>query len=360
MSGQQPPTNNIYKTSPINAPIQQPNFKNIPIVQQSNIPNQPSNVTSKMITNPYMTTNSANPILNPTGTTYNTPNINRNPSSPTLNVNQSSNTTSPGLTQQQIASTPPTSTTTTPGNSSIDSHIDSVLKKHHNLVGSNFSPVQNISSPGLGNPSTPPISTSGSSYSTPYNTTTTTTTTTTTNSSSGSIVTKNKKLEKEKREKEMRDREAMREQLEREQRERDFQSGRIVLDSNELLGKRKLSELLSQISPNEKMDEEVEEILSIVADDFIETVSSFACSLAKHRNSNTLEVKDIQCHLERAWNIKIPGFGNPEQTKSYKKPHYPDSHKLRIQTMKKAIQLNQSLTRRHIRLTEQQQQMNRE
>ena len=57
--------------------------------------------------------------------------------------------------------------------------------------------------------------------------------------------------------------------------------------------------------------------------------------LAKHRNSDTLEVKDVQLFLERNWNIHIPGFS--EDVRASKKQNVTESHKQRLQLVKKAI-----------------------
>ncbi|CAG8448197.1 4687_t:CDS:2 [Diversispora eburnea] len=93
----------------------------------------------------------------------------------------------------------------------------------------------------------------------------------------------------------------------------------------QLLSKRKIQQLVDQIDPKERLEPEVEE----VTDEFISSVSSFACLLAKHRKSDTLEVKDLQLHLERNWNIRIPGFASDE-IRSVKKAVVSSSHQQKL------------------------------
>jgi hypothetical protein len=71
-------------------------------------------------------------------------------------------------------------------------------------------------------------------------------------------------------------------------------------------------ELLQQIAPREIVDPAVEDFLLDVADDFIDSVTMFACMLAAHRNSDTLEITDVAAHLERAWDLVLPGFASQE------------------------------------------------
>ncbi|XP_060703311.1 transcription initiation factor TFIID subunit 12 isoform X1 [Hemiscyllium ocellatum] len=105
-------------------------------------------------------------------------------------------------------------------------------------------------------------------------------------------------------------------------------------DEAMVLSKKKLQDLVREIDPNEQLDEDVEEMLLQIADDFIESVVSAACQLARHRKSNTLEVKDVQLHLERQWNMWIPGFGSDE-IRPYKKACTTEAHKQRMALIRK-------------------------
>ncbi|XP_063709383.1 transcription initiation factor TFIID subunit 12 [Culicoides brevitarsis] len=109
-----------------------------------------------------------------------------------------------------------------------------------------------------------------------------------------------------------------------------------VESASQILTKPRLQELVREIDPTEQLDEDVEEILLQIADDFIENTVNAACMLAKHRKVSKVEVKDVQLHLERNWNMWIPGFGT-EELRPYKRATVTEAHKQRLALIRKAI-----------------------
>ena len=109
------------------------------------------------------------------------------------------------------------------------------------------------------------------------------------------------------------------------------------IDTERVMSKRKLRELVKSIGIDEGdgetvIDGDVEELLLDLADDFVTNVTSFACRLAKHRRSDVLEPKDIQLHLERNWNIRIPGYA-ADEIRSIRKWYPSQSYTQRLQSI---------------------------
>ncbi|KAJ8904197.1 hypothetical protein NDN08_000724 [Rhodosorus marinus] len=110
--------------------------------------------------------------------------------------------------------------------------------------------------------------------------------------------------------------------------------GHISTDAKELLPSEKLRELLSEVAPGEILDPEVEEFLQEHAIGFVESVTEFACRIAKNRESETLEAQDVQLYLEKTWNMRIPGYGDARKPVRRFAPS--PAHASRMQMVNKA------------------------
>ncbi|CAF0918648.1 unnamed protein product [Rotaria sp. Silwood1] len=98
-----------------------------------------------------------------------------------------------------------------------------------------------------------------------------------------------------------------------------------------LLDKRAIQELIKEVDPMMQIDEEVEEMLIQIAEEFVDSTLTASCQNAKHRKSNTVEAKDVQLYLERTYSMWIPGFGT-EDPKQYKKFLTNDALKASLKT----------------------------
>lgn len=103
-----------------------------------------------------------------------------------------------------------------------------------------------------------------------------------------------------------------------------------------ILSKQKLSELAKLIDGDDRLDEEAARVMMLLADEFVDSVTQFACRLAKHRKSQIVEVKDVQMHLERNWGIRIASGGNDDFLPAGRGRKRPlESHKQRLAIVKR-------------------------
>jgi len=107
-------------------------------------------------------------------------------------------------------------------------------------------------------------------------------------------------------------------------------------DAGHALTKAELQLMLKEFAPNETFDPEVEDMLMVVADDFLDSVLEHSIQLAKHRGGDTLETQDVLLHLERHWDIHIPGFEG-EEVRAYPEKKDAGPHATRLAAVRRTV-----------------------
>ncbi|KAI3644807.1 hypothetical protein MP228_010971 [Amoeboaphelidium protococcarum] len=128
----------------------------------------------------------------------------------------------------------------------------------------------------------------------------------------------------------------------------------IAEDSGHILKKEDIQSLIKQVDQNQNIEPDVEDVLLSIADDFLMNTITASISLAKHRNSDTLEAKDLALALQSQYGIKLPGFGGLTAAQSLQSSIQPsasggggsadqkkiNAHQQRLNQVRKAIRDN--------------------
>lgn len=107
-------------------------------------------------------------------------------------------------------------------------------------------------------------------------------------------------------------------------------------DDAHAVSREMLEKMIKECAPGETFDEDVKTALLQLADDFVEEVAMQSHKLAKLRNADVIDVKDVALHLEREWDIVVPGTSG-EELKPYKRPQKPGTQTQREAKVRKSM-----------------------
>jgi len=111
--------------------------------------------------------------------------------------------------------------------------------------------------------------------------------------------------------------------------------GRPQPEETKLISKNKLVLLAKDIDRDVILEDDVIDLLLTLSEDFIDTVVSGSCALAKHRKCQTLDTADVKLCLSQQWDLQIPGF--PVEDTKHKKQQTGEAHKQRLALIRKQL-----------------------
>lgn len=113
-------------------------------------------------------------------------------------------------------------------------------------------------------------------------------------------------------------------------------AGKKTEDGGHAISKEELQDLLKEFAPDETFEDGIEELLLEITDDFVDNLLDHAVQLAKHRGSDSVEPKDVLLHLERHWDMHVPGFGGEEVPK-FPSKRGSETHAKRLAAVRRSI-----------------------
>nr|CDS30142.1 Transcription initiation factor TFIID subunit [Hymenolepis microstoma] len=102
------------------------------------------------------------------------------------------------------------------------------------------------------------------------------------------------------------------------------------------LKSKSLQEIMKEVDPYLQLDEESEEVIRAVAEEFLECVAKKSFKIASHRGSVLVEPRDVKHILEHHWDMTIPGFPT-SQEKAVKRPFITQAHRQHLALLQKQV-----------------------
>ena len=89
------------------------------------------------------------------------------------------------------------------------------------------------------------------------------------------------------------------------------------------------------------------QLLVELSEQFIDSVTTFSCALAKNRQpyqqnphqNPALTIQDLSLHLQRTWNIHVPGFEHDSSNVDLEASLYDEKEKARVKAEKEIEEL---------------------
>lgn len=98
-------------------------------------------------------------------------------------------------------------------------------------------------------------------------------------------------------------------------------SSRTLLRPN-LFVRTYITDILKSLDPNAEISSEAEELATNIAIDFVDSLTKSAIGAAEHRNSEQLDVQDVNYVLRNIYGINFPG--EEKEPESHPTSEYQD------------------------------------